>query len=1626
MKNLLFYITLFFFTVNSSIAQDYYYLIENWETDETQIRWEKTPIIPGKEWKFTYGGQWESGGDPYYPTIPKQGLLNAGIYYSSPYLDSIMIISPQLELEAAKKPTLRFWHCQYYKPPKGSDELYLFFRVGPNSHWDTIFNWNSAIEPWAEEIFDIEDIDEKYLTDSFQIGFQAYVGTGYGIYLDSITVKEDAVLDKFVKKATYESLEYEAIPSGATDIPLEKITLQVIGNQGNANLDSITVIPVGTGVDYLEENDFKLYYAYDDEFSPIKSDTSTVIATASISGGKVVFADLNQELRLGNNYFWVSASFKPNLSGEANINFQVPAEGIQFNDSLFPASAVNFDENHLIKEVVYYNDFESGVADWSLEGDFEVGIPVGNLINSVKNPSNAFNGNNVLATDLDSGYYVGIREGISDYYAYSPEVNLKYYIHPAVYFHSYISINGPDEAVMEYSTNGGATWERFWVSQASNNNAYWREYSNGTFGLEASRKDKFQLRFGITHSETTRPGLAFDNFAIIAEKLHTDVGVVRIPTPFDECIDCGNDTVKAWIKNFADGSAPDTIPLYYGLWGMDSTRVYDTLFGGINKDDSVLFTFNSLAGFPRGDFYDKFVIGVDLPGDQDPLNDTLTKSLIIQNNYSSPNIEQFEYKGGIWLTHDSARWQAIPTANTGSADSLSPSVWILAETGKYIHDDSTYVISGCYDLSATTRNILQFKYWSNSELQKDGARIEYSKNDGLTWHILDDPVYGNAWGWLPDTVEALKSRGWSGVNDWTTTRALLPIEIDTVKKTKFRVLFMSDAANSLNFGFAFDDFEIYTAPHDIGVQNYGYNTLEAGDTVIVGVDFETDQPVIDTLVLAASLTPGDSVDLTVNTNIDIAAATTYNITAYTLIEDDPWFYLANNDTATYSFEVWPNPVTELVDTISSRTPKDVVIRPYAVTPGTHKFLWYDMSTADTHTVEVSDFYYSVRVTDTTHGCYTYDSVYVELLYNDIGVDSVIWPASTCELTNSELVQVQIRNHGTDSLRVNDEFTVYFQLDGGQIFQDTITLTESFMEGAAMWHTFNDTALDFTDERDYLIHTGAIFGGDTLATNDTISSVITVFGYTPIDIGADTIVPALGLTLDASPVFSSYSWSTGDTTQTTFIDASTGDPSGKYYVDVVDMNGCAGSDSLNVWFKIRDVEIYDIYSPAQTLCEPMDSLPLTVRIYNVGNDTIFTTDSIDYTYRIDGGAINSLRAAPDNDLVPGEQYTITLDNEISFSVVKDYIIEITASAVGDLKAFNDSIADTLTTNARPIVDLGDYPNPISGFEYLLDAGAGDYSYLWQDGVTTSQTYLANSSREKYWVTVTDNVTGCQGSDATTILFDFLDFKVESIDGIGSQECRGEEKTVTVYVANLGTQPRSDMELTIGFLTNGGTPVYENHSFPGVFEPGTQNKRSVELSNTAAFETVGAGFIKVFVDHVDDIRKDDTLNQAVTVDASPIVDFGGDTLNVPVPYTLDAGDHRTYEWQDGFDGRYYTVSSTIPQLYTVIVTDDGVTCVTQESVFIDPATGLRDNNADNLDVNLYPNPASEFLNIEVEELEGKELYIELYSISNQVVWSDYHEGYGAYTYKLDISGFKEGVYLLRFRNSETNYIQRIIIR
>jgi hypothetical protein len=200
-------------------------------------------------------------------------------------------------------------------------------------------------------------------------------------------------------------------------------------------------------------------------------------------------------------------------------------------------------------------------------------------------------------------------------------------------------------------------------------------------------------------------------------------------------------------------------------------------------------------------------------------------------------------------------------------------------------------------------------------------------------------------------------------------------------------------------------------------------------------------------------------------------------------------------------------------------------------------------------------------------------------------------------------------------------------------------------------------------------------------------------------GIDAV--GIGQELD-SPAFTSYLWSSGQTTQS--IDVAS---PAVYSVSVTNPNGCMESASVEVFTPDPEIPTISVENDEPTTFCQGGSIAL-VSSQEFGNtwNTGDTTQSITVTS-------------------PGE-YFVTFDDGTGCGTTTSQSVEVTVIP-------------------SPGVTIAGAPAICPGSSTLLDAGAGYAAYAWSNGAAT-QTISVNIAGS-FSVTVTDN-NGCEGSAGVT--------------------------------------------------------------------------------------------------------------------------------------------------------------------------------------------------------------------------------------------------------------------------------------
>lgn len=256
-----------------------YYLNSSFETPEDQAKWVSLTPDPQLKWKY------HTGGDEY-PLNAISGDKNAWFFWPTPNSGIFKTLQSQaIDLSVAERPEFTFWHAQA-ESLLGQDELTILFKAGTSANWDTIITYTEKIDDWEGKVFNIQDIDTKYLCEDFYLGFLGKANGGHGVCVDSVVIKEKAIINKFVKSIAYSDVEHMVVASKTEQLPLIRVTIEVIGNNDASDLNSVAFLLNSGSESFFKASGFRLFHTISSNFKSIENSLSTQIGSAvSISGG---------------------------------------------------------------------------------------------------------------------------------------------------------------------------------------------------------------------------------------------------------------------------------------------------------------------------------------------------------------------------------------------------------------------------------------------------------------------------------------------------------------------------------------------------------------------------------------------------------------------------------------------------------------------------------------------------------------------------------------------------------------------------------------------------------------------------------------------------------------------------------------------------------------------------------------------------------------------------------------------------------------------------------------------------------------------------------------------------------------------------------------------------------------------------------------------------------------------------------------------------------------------------------------------------------------------------------------------------------------------------------------------
>ena len=806
---------------------------------------------------------------------------------------------------------------------------------------------------------------------------------------------------------------------------------------------------------------------------------------------------------------------------------------------------------------------------------------------------------------------------------------------------------------------------------------------------------------------------------------------------------------------------------------------------------------------------------------------------------------------------------------------------------------------------------------------------------------------------------------------------------------------------------------VSTSSEDIraSIWNYGTTAIPSGTQIPVHYRINNGSVVSENYTLPTQINPGSSISYTFTSTADLSVPDNYKIDVFTTFLNDVDL---SNDTLTSYVNVYGNPIVNLpFDTIHTTQPDSIVLD-----AGSHTtYSWNTGSSNRTISVSaLSSYWYKVTV-GSAYACTSSDSTFVNV--TDIGVSDVTGPVSDCELAMAENISVTITNYSQDTLITGQNINVSYTLNGGSSVTETYTLLSDLLPSASTGYTF--TAQEsFTGIGIYEVVAYTSYNRDVESSNNSIIETIEVYGYPNIDLGPDTIVRSLNLTLDAGGPYNGYLWQDGSTNQTYLADTT-----GTYFVTVGDAYGCGDSDTIDVILLTPDISISDLLTPSSR-CYTNGVVNPVVRMQNTGTDTISAGEEVTISYLINGGSVDQEIFTIGSQLLPGDSVDLTFTNTLDVLQYTSHAFEFITDFSRDLKENNDTLLLTRYIYPYPAPFLGN-DTTIRSKQFILDPGYDEnYSYVWQDATTDSiyNVVFDGGLFDIFTVTVSDKrMSNCSTQDEISIQFRITDAELTDIT-IPTPVCENDQLNVTINLNNVGNQPIStSQQFYLGYLNED----MEVSEVPFNLSAELVAETNVNLVvNNTVFTHGGTQNVDVYIRMNEDAdATNDTLTRSITTSAAPVSTMGGanDTLTTDLPVTLQPLQGQSdYIWNDG-STRTSTYSTNAQGWYWVDITGSNG-CVARDSVYVSSLTSIIPISELDEILYIYPNPAVDIIKI-ISNTELKEDYnFVICNSDGKTIKEGLLLKNEIADHVVNISNLPSGIYFIRIYNSNNIYIRKLI--
>ena len=552
----------------------------------------------------------------------------------------------------------------------------------------------------------------------------------------------------------------------------------------------------------------------------------------------------------------------------------------------------------------------------------------------------------------------------------------------------------------------------------------------------------------------------------------------------------------------------------------------------------------------------------------------------------------------------------------------------------------------------------------------------------------------------------------------------------------------------------------------------------------------------------------------------------------------------------------------------------------------------------------------------------------ELPYN-VGVLSLTSPLSGCLIgggVNPVKLTGSIKNFGYRPLKAGLKVPYEIKLRNENVVKDTLVIGSIVNQnGSANFTTTNYYSIIAKGFHALRLNTN--FSQELDRTNDTLKTTINVYGIPGYSIGPDIAVPnpfpaSIYVELDAGlnglVPYNNYLWSTTETTRK--IGATS---YGTYAVTVINENGCAATDAINVIESTNDVQVIAAAGLNNACAYPTPVHP-QITIKNNGPSGVgpsFSMKNIPLKLMVDGVWAFSETFTPSTDIPSGGTAIYTFTNTINLSTPKTYNISICTTLNEDWNKNNDTLKISTQVWGAPKINFPqDTIASLHATSLVLDAGPGFESYTWKNSAVTTQTFNVPSLHSAWYVATVSAFNGC-GTDKDSVYINAKDLSVIDIESPSNTICNNAFPKVAVRIKNVGNDDFAPGSIIAVSYITPSESVSQNFTLNDTLK--TDSTLLLTLNNDINLP-IGDGFISVFAKIADDPHPaNDIYEKSVVTFQSPSINLGADKFVHALSDTLKAANNfSTYDWTHNGSsiGSDSILVATESGIYAIAVTDN----------------------------------------------------------------------------------------------------------